>query len=240
MKGVDSVELKITVPETDHRSAIHALSMDPLDAEIRQVFFFDTTGLDLFDAGVIARARRTRQGDDSVVKLRPVVPAELPKEVRKSPALVVEVDAMPGTSVCSASLKADHDPGVVKDFRNGRRPLKKVFTREQRGFFEANAPGGLTFRDLAVMGPLIVFKLTFAPSGYDRDMVAEMWMYPDGSRALELSTKCRPAKADAVAAETKAFLVARGVDVDGFQETKTAKALRFFAAELAARSGQSS
>src|SRR6187397_2897101 len=42
IKGSDSVELKLTVPETGHRSAINALRLDPLDAQIRQIFFFDT------------------------------------------------------------------------------------------------------------------------------------------------------------------------------------------------------
>jgi hypothetical protein len=40
-----------------------------------------------------------------VVKLRPVVPADLPETMRRSPDLVVEVDAMPGGYVCSVSLK---------------------------------------------------------------------------------------------------------------------------------------
>ena len=44
-RGSDSVELKLTVPETDQRSTVAALDMDPLDAQIRQVFFFDTPDL---------------------------------------------------------------------------------------------------------------------------------------------------------------------------------------------------
>jgi hypothetical protein len=48
---------------------------------------------------------RCHRSDVSVVKLRPVVPHELPADVRRSRNLVVEVDAMPGGYVCSASLK---------------------------------------------------------------------------------------------------------------------------------------
>ena len=47
----DSVELKLTVPEADQRSAALALGMDPLDAQIRQVFFFDTPDLALYKGG---------------------------------------------------------------------------------------------------------------------------------------------------------------------------------------------
>ena len=63
--------------------------------------------------------------------------------------------------------------------------------------------------------------------------MAELWFYPDGSRILELSTKCDPADAFAVAAETKAFLAGEGVDLMAAQQTKTLTALRFFADELA-------
>jgi hypothetical protein len=37
MKGSDSVELKATMPESAHRSAIGSLGIDPLEAQIRTV-----------------------------------------------------------------------------------------------------------------------------------------------------------------------------------------------------------
>jgi hypothetical protein len=68
----DSVELKLTVPEVAQRSSVTALGMDPIAAQIRQVYFFDTPELALHEAGVVVRARRVQaKGDDSVVKLRP-------------------------------------------------------------------------------------------------------------------------------------------------------------------------
>ena len=106
IRDADSVELKLTVPDVGLRSAVQALQLDPLEAQIRQVFFFDTPDLDLNQKGVVVRARRIQgKGNDSVVKLRPVVPDELPDELRKSPNFVVEVDAMPGGYVCSGSMK---------------------------------------------------------------------------------------------------------------------------------------
>jgi hypothetical protein len=63
-------------------------------------------------------------------------------------------------------------------------------------------------------------------------MVAEMWLYPDGSRILELSTKCTPSEAFQVGAESRAFLHAKGIDTTGEQSTKTRTALEFFSAEL--------
>jgi len=94
LEGANSAELKLTVPDEAHRSTLVSLGVDPLGAQIRQVFFFDTPDLALNEAGVVARARRIQgRNGDSVVKLRPVVPSELPDGVRRSPAFSVEVDA---------------------------------------------------------------------------------------------------------------------------------------------------
>ena len=233
IKGADTVELKLTVPESDHRSAAASLELDVLESQIRQVVFFDTPDLTLSRNGIVVRARRVQgKGDDSVVKLRPVVPSELSPKLRKSPNFGVEVDAMPGGFVCSASLKAQWGAGAVKPVLAGERSIRKVFSREQRDFFAANTPKGPTLDDLVALGPINVLKLRFVPKAFPRRMVAELWFYPNGSRILELSTKCQPGEAFQVAAEARAFLSESGVDLTGQQETKTRTALEHFSKVL--------
>ena len=236
--GADSVELKLTVPESNQRSAVRSLGMDPLEAQIRQVFFFDTPDLALDKAGVVARARRVQgRGDDTVVKLRPVVPHELPETLRSSANFGVEVDAMPGGFVCSGSLKAALGTGgTVKAAVAGERPLRKLFTKEQRALFDENAPEGVAFSDLVVLGPIPVMKLKMSPKELGRKVVAELWLYPDGTRILELSTKCAPSEAINVAMQGKAYLSDRGIDLSGKQQTKTRTALNFFSKEIRAAS----
>ena len=231
IKDADSVELKLTVPASDHRATVAALDMDALDSQIRQVYFFDTPDLALSDHGVVVRGRRVQgRGDDTVVKLRPVTPSELPGRIRKLPGFGVEVDAMPGGYVCSASLKGK--AGVeVRDVTSGRRRPRKLFTKAQREFYRQHAPAGVTLDDLSILGPIFVLKLKFVPKSFGRRLVAEMWLYPDGSRILELSTKCAPPEAFQVAAELRAVLTERGVEVGGEQQTKTRKALQYFSAQ---------
>ena len=48
-----------------------------------------------------------------------------------------------------------------------------------------------------------------------------MWLYPDGTRLLELSTKCPPSKAFDVMAQMIAYLDERGVVRDKDPQTKT-------------------
>jgi hypothetical protein len=237
VKGSDSIELKLTLPERSYRSAARELGFDPLDAQIRQVFFFDTPELDLNKAGVVARARRIQgRPHDSVVKLRPVVPAELPAKLRALPEFVVEVDALPGGYVCSASLKGTLAPDVVHPSVSGQRPLRKLFSKEQRAFFAEHAPPGINLDDLAVLGPIFVLKAKLQPKEVSRRIVAEMWLYPDGSRVVELSTKCLPGEGLDTAVEMRDFLATKGIDTEGEQQTKTKAALEFFSDEMRAAS----
>jgi len=235
LEGADSVELKLTVPESHQRSTVDALALDPLEAQIRQVFFFDTPDLALDAVGVVARARRIQgKGGDSIIKLRPVTPSELPKDLRRSDAFNVEVDALPGGFVCSGTLKGRPDQADVLRATRGELSLRKLFSKEQRALFAERAPEGVTLDDLTVLGPIFVLKLRFVPPGLGRRLVAEIWIYPDGSRILELSTRCTTTEAFEVAAQTRAYLAERGVDLSGEQETKTRKALEYFSRELAA------
>ena len=234
IEGADTVELKLTVPESDHHAAVGVLGLDPLDAQIRQVYFFDTPDLSLYKAGVVARARRVQgKGDDSIVKLRPVEPDQLPKKLRKARGFGVEVDAMPGGFVCSGSMKSPARADV-RETVTAANPLRKLFSKEQQAFFAEYATEGISLDDLSILGPIFVLKLKFRPEELKRRLVAEMWLYPDNSRILELSTKCAPAESFLAAAEVRAFLSGRGVDLSGEQETKTRKALQFFSKRLRA------
>ncbi len=233
IKSCDSVELKLTVPEPAQLTTARALGLDPLQAQIRQVFFFETPDLALDKNGLVVRARRSqKKGDDTVVKLRPVVPAELPKGLRRSPSFGVELDASPEGYVVSGSLKGAPAAGEVREAMLGTRPVRKLFSKEQQELFAEHAPEGVALDDLKMLGPLLVLKLKSMPEGFDRKLVAEMWLYPDGSRILELSTKALTSEAFQVAAEARAYLTARGVDLSAEQETKTKSALQYFAKEV--------
>jgi len=233
IKESDSVELKLTVPDTNLSESAVALDMDPLDAQIRQVFFFDTPDLALNEAGVVARARRVQgRGDDSVVKLRPVVPEDLSKKLRRSPDFGVEVDAMPGGFVCSGSMKQRLEKPIVRKRILGGGRLSSLFSKEQRAFFAKHAPEGIELDQLSILGPIFVLKLRVSPKELGRRLVGELWLYPDGSRIVELSTKCLPAEAFDVAVQLRAFLKQRGLAPADAQQTKTKKALEFFSAQL--------
>jgi hypothetical protein len=235
LRGSDTVELKLTVPDSAQRAAIRGLGLDALDAQIRQVVFFDTPDLALDRAGVVVRARRIQgRAGDSVIKLRPLDPDQVSADVRRLTGFGVEVDAIPGGFVCSGRLKCDADSDAIRQVVLGERRLRKLYTKEQRALYGSHAPDGIDLDDLAVLGPIFVLKLKWQPRDFARKMVAELWLYPDGSRIFELSTKCLPSEAFQVAAEARVFLSEHGIDLYGEQQTKTRTALEFFAGDIAA------
>ena len=233
LEGSDSVELKVTVDQSEHRATILALGIDPVEMEPRQVFFFDTPSLALDEAGVVVRARRIRGGGaDTVVKLRPVTPRDLPADLRRSGAFKVELDALPGGFMCSGSLKGQATGEEVRAVVAGEEPLEKLLSKEQLAFFSERAPRGIALDQLVPLGPTFVLKSRFYLKKLDRKVVAEVWLYPDGSRLLELSTKATAAEAFTMAALFRAFLAKRGISVTAGQSTKTRTALDFFGAQI--------
>jgi hypothetical protein len=85
------------------------------------------------------------------VKLRPVEPHEVPDHLRRSPSTVVELDAMPGGYVCSASRKARLSGTTdVKRCVASERRISKLVSKQQRAFFAAHAPAGVELDDLTL------------------------------------------------------------------------------------------
>ncbi|MBL8419500.1 MAG: hypothetical protein JNK92_02590 [Dechloromonas sp.] len=233
VKGATSVELKLTVPVGS--ASVKKIGLDPVEAQPRQAFFFDTPDLALNKAGIVVRARRIQGGDgDTVIKLRPVEPETIDPELRRSSAFKIEVDAMPGGFVCSASFKGVCTNQEVLDASSGGMPLRKLFSREQRAFYDAHAPAGLTMDKLVLLGPTFLLKSKHYPKAKDfaRPIVLEMWIYPDGSLVLEVSTKCLPKEAFQVIGDFKEYLARHGIALGADQSAKTRTALEFFGARL--------
>ena len=131
----DGVELKVTVPESHRRercspstwtrsrrrSASSTSSTRPISRSNKH--------------GLVVRARRIQgRGDDSVVKLRPVVPHE-PPEIGTPPTSTVEVDALPGgLGVLGRDEALDGARRTYASMHDGA-PMRKLFSKEQRQFF---------------------------------------------------------------------------------------------------------
>ena len=239
LKDVGSVEIKLVAPIHTHRATIAKLGVDPIETEIRQVYFFDTPNLDLNKAGLVVRARRIQGGTgDTVIKLRPVDPGEIDRELRRSGSFKTEIDVVPGGFVCSGSFKGRCTAQEAKDAVGGKMPLDSLFSKEQRAFYGKHAPKGVALRSLEAYGPTFVLKAKQWIKQLDRRLVVEMWLFPDGSRNLEISMKCEPSEAFQVAQEAREYFKEIGIELSANQQTKTRAAMQFFQPEVRQQAAQ--
>jgi len=216
------VELKVVVPEGRSRS----LGIGSVRGAARRIYYLDTEDLALYRHGVIVRFRDRAYGrDDAVVKLRPVVPGRVPGWLRRDDRFRLEIDALPGQAVCSGALKQRLGRHEVARALAASRPLTKLLSPRQRKVLGKYAPARVGLGDLTVIGPIEVQCHSVKLRGLDRRLTAERWHYPDGSRLLELSTRCPVDHAAAVATRVSTVLRAYGIVPAGKQRTKTELAL---------------
>ena len=221
--SADRVEVKAIVPEAAQAALVSAVL--PHSIRRRRLYYFDSRGLALHRNGVIVRARLLAPGlGDSVIKLRGSRPARLPGRLRRCAR--VEVDALPGHFCWSTAIKQRVDPSMVRAVARGRRPLTALLSGEQRALLRtcdaAPAPGRLILH-----GPIRVERSSIDIVGRLGATMVETWIYPDGIRRIEVSTKCHPRHAQRVASRTKQFLSHHGVVPVSRVKTKSRRALRF-------------
>ena len=209
IKDADSVELKLTVPEA--RPALDDRGARPRSAARRRSARCSSstrlTWRSTSTASSCARGGRRRRATTRSSSCGRSCPSSCREPLRRSPSFGVEVDASPGGFVCSGSLKGAPDARDVQEAVDRASFRFASSSRRSSGRSSPSTrPRESALDDLSILGPILVLKLKFAPHGFDRKLVGELWLYPDGSRILELSTKCAPSEAFQVAAETRAFL----------------------------------
>jgi hypothetical protein len=233
LKGSTTFEAKVVVPDWSHRAAIKGLGFDPVDVVPRQIYFFDTPELALNKAGIIIRARRFSGGrGDTVVKLRPVDPVLVDPELRHSKSFKIELDVMPGGYICSASFKGVSTSAEVLEVVEGRKSIALIFSKGQRAFFKVHAPAHFDVDKMVPMGPVFILRHKYAHGDFRQPITVELWLYPDGSRIFEVSTKGPPTEAFQVAAEFRAFVTKCGIPLEKPTVTKTGSAIKFFGKEF--------
>ena len=187
-KGADSVELKLTVPMSDRGRAGGARRRPARGPNSSGGISSTRPTWRWNKQGLVVRARRVQgRGDDSVVKLRPVVPEELPPVFRRSPNFGVEVDAMPGGFVCSGSMKRALGRTDVREAVTGMRPVRKLFSKGTAGALRRPRSRRTRAREPLNSRADLRAQAALVPKGYGRRLVAELWLYADNS----LSSSCR-------------------------------------------------
>ena len=242
VKGADSIELKLTLPEhvvplggdgarasirSRPRSARCSSSTRPTSTSTGPASSCGPGG---------SRGASTTRSSSCARSSRTSCPAEL----RQLPEFVVEVDALPGGYVCSASLK-----GTLVDERRAQRGRRRASAAQAvlqaaAGVLRRARPRGPDHRRPVGAGA----DLRAQAEARDRRRSAASSSPRCGCiPTARGSSSCRRsacrAKGSSVAAEVRDFLGSKGIGLDGEQQTKTKTALEFFSAELRAQADAS-
>ncbi len=232
--GAEAIEIKATIPNHQIRHALTRFGLTANNDEERYIYFFDTPGLDLLAAGIIARARRVVGGThDSTVKFRPVDPATVGHKWRKYRDFKIEVDASETSMVKSASFSMPVAKGLIKRVAGGKKPVAGIFTAEQEDFLMTMAGRAIDFASLAVLGPLVAQRWQLKDPACPWPITAELWKRSDGKRLMEVSIKAPIVQAAVAVGGFMAFLAEVGAERDANQQTKTRWALDYYVAKLA-------
>ena len=231
--GAEAIEIKATIPDHQIESALKRFGLTRRNDEERFIYFFDTPELGLLQAGIILRARRV-VGDahDNTVKFRPIVPEAVGKKWHKFPDFKIEADASEKGVVKSASFTMPVAKGLIKRAADGKRPIAKLFTKEQEEFLMVMANRSVDYAGLSVLGPLKAQRWKFEDKACPWPITAELWTREDKDQMMEVSIKAPVVQAAVAIGGFMAFLAEVGAEQDVEQQTKTRWALDYYAAKL--------
>ena len=175
MAGAEGVEIKATIPHKQVDAALEFYGLK-LDSNERFIYFFDTPDLVLFEAGIIARARRiVGSVHDSTIKFRPVVPESVPALWRKKSGFKIEADASQKGVVKSASLTMPVRKGLIKRVAAGLDPVASLFAEEQLLFLLSMANQKIDYAKIVVMGPTQAWRWKHADPALPWPLTGELW-----------------------------------------------------------------
>jgi hypothetical protein len=224
-------ELKVTIDAAQIARARSRLSLVNANSQTRRIWFFDTPALDLYEAGVIVRAREIDGGDDdSTIKLRPFSATDLASDFRKLDELKCETDRDVNGATSACSLGADQDEGEIVAVDEGQRAIDQLYSSEQEDMFATYGPD-VPLDALHALGPIPARVWTVRSHDLPEKLTAELWYMPDGSQSLELSMRVDTSDADDGLDDLLDFVDDRGLDLSDEQESKTRRALDSFASQ---------
>ena len=175
MAGTEGVEIKATIHQTQIEAVLSSYGLSKDDNE-RYIYFYDTPDLELFENGIVARARRIIGGQhDSTIKFRPVDPDAVPSLWRKYSGFKIEADWSKKGIVKSASLTMPVAKGLIKRVAAGKNPISDLFAEEQLLFLLSLASKKLDYAKVIVMGPIQVWRWKVDHPGLPWPITGELW-----------------------------------------------------------------
>lgn len=217
------VEVQINVCG-DPAAVVDALAPH-VEPQRRDVWYFDTRSLILFERGAVLRLRLGSDGAELTLKAARQDCALLPRELlprgEGKCELDLHGDALHGAASLSRRLRADEAAALTA----GRTGLSDVLSAAQIRFLRERLQAWPLPPDVVLLGP-VTLRGYRAPK--ERHAL-EVWTLPDGSSTLEISQKTDVAGAARVHEALLARLARAGVSACADQSSRAEDKLRLLA-----------
>src|SRR5262249_48097044 len=153
--------------------------------------------------------------DESTVKFRPVEATSIAAEWEQLKGFKLEADCFGDRVVCSASLSVPQKREEIDEVAKGRRPIDRLFSKDQQRFVSEIYKGTIDFGMLRVLGPIRVLRWKLTQKGFPHELTLEEWRLPDGEDLVEVSIKARPQEASQAKKSFEKHLRELGLDPKG-------------------------
>lgn len=221
-------EVHLLVCGATTNQLLHRLDLDANDAKVQHLFFVETPGLDLLDAGLILRFTE-KASDQSVefdVKLRPIEPGTLDPGWQDTSGFKCEVDATPASEVTACRLRHVPNQTTWRRVRDCQAPFSTALSTPQRQLI-AETHGELPDDgELSLLGPMTSKRWKISVG--DDEVTLEVW--PLQHDLIELSTRVDADDVEGGHATLAAVADQAGAHACPEQGSKTRRALTYLVA----------
>jgi uncharacterized protein YjbK len=209
-------EVKLLLSPTESEAAVAAFNLEK--EATSQVYFFDTSALDLLSQGLIIRVRQGAD-NDLTVKLRPPTGRPfVPSNIGKG--FSCEVDLIGDATVPSYSVRSDYRATRLPE--NGSDILKLLNAGQEKLLKEAQIAIDWT-RVKRIADIQAANWQSKNQSGFKK-LTLELWQWSNGE-VLEISTKAGPDAGPTAYTDLQGLVKTKGLSLNANQQAKTSMVL---------------
>jgi hypothetical protein len=201
---------------------ITALQLVRKEARPREIWYFDSAGLDLFRRGVLFRLRSTGRKHELTLKVGNQECGRVNPELLPIGLAKCEYDVHGAHSVGAVSISRTLDESQVYRLLEGQVELADLLSPAQVRYLREVADVWPLTPGMKRLGPALIE--TYHRKGRPFDV--ELWQLPSGRRYAEISQKCRLEDASRVQAELEEMLDRKKVNLCPDQGALAAERLK--------------
>jgi hypothetical protein len=225
------VHLTLCAPTTQ---TLRKFDLNESDAKSREVWFFDTKNLDLFEQGLNIRARQKEDADKAeiTVKLRPIDSANIADSWFENSDFKCETDDFGATSQGACSLNAKIKGSDFSDQLKAP-DLRDLLSDSQEKFISESLAVNFSRKDVLALGPVADQVWDFKNPRFPNGVSLEFWNVKGMTSMIELKSSTDAKSASSIHAALVSLAQENGLALCADQSGKAKDTMMYLASHCA-------